>query len=147
MVVASSNNKAVENVSAKFRDCTAIANDAPELRYFKTLSDAMHQSETWGAIAAVWEAPESQPIQAGLLVGRGQRTKQLPAGCCGFGKRMEITDPETGNVERRTPRIVEAEQPPANREEALERWRSAQKRFLSALERVPVANMVGEPAQ
>jgi hypothetical protein len=53
MVVASSNNKAVEIVSAELPNLSAIANDAQELRYFKTLSDAMHQSETWGAIAAV----------------------------------------------------------------------------------------------
>jgi hypothetical protein len=53
MVVTSSNNKAVENVSAELPGLGAIANDAPELRYFKTLSDALHQSETWGAIAAV----------------------------------------------------------------------------------------------
>jgi hypothetical protein len=53
MVVASSNNKAVENVSAELPGLDAVASDATELRYFKTLSDALHQSETWGATAAV----------------------------------------------------------------------------------------------
>jgi energy-coupling factor transporter ATP-binding protein EcfA2 len=53
MVIASSNNKAVENVSAELPGLNAIANDAPELRYFKTLSDALHQCKTWGTIAAV----------------------------------------------------------------------------------------------
>lgn len=48
MLVASSNNKAVENVSAEIPGLSAIADDAPELRYFKTLSDALHRSETWG---------------------------------------------------------------------------------------------------
>ena len=70
MVVASSNNKAVENVSAELPGRDAIANDAPLLRYFKTLSDALHQRETWGAIAAVLgKRAESQPIQTNVLVG------------------------------------------------------------------------------
>lgn len=33
------------------------------------------------------------------------------------------------------PCIVEAEQPPVHREEALERWKNAQKRFQSALKK------------
>lgn len=136
MVVASSNNKAVENVSAELPGLDAIASDAPELRYFKTLSDALHQTETWGAIAAVlgnvqnrsqfkqvfwWD--DDNGMNSYLWASTG------PAGA------VEITDQETGHVERRTARIVEAEQPPSTREEALERWKSARKRFLNALDK------------
>jgi hypothetical protein len=53
MIVASSNNKAVENVSAALPNLKAIASDATPLRYFKTLADTLHQSETWGLGAAV----------------------------------------------------------------------------------------------
>ncbi|WP_152976051.1 hypothetical protein [Ensifer adhaerens] len=53
MIVASSNNKAVENVSAELPAMQAIAADAGGLRYFKTVSDALLQRETWGAVAAV----------------------------------------------------------------------------------------------
>jgi hypothetical protein len=71
MVVASTNNKAVENVSAELPGIDAIAHDTPNLRYFKTLSDAMHQSDTWGANrCGPRERSESWPIQAGILVGR-----------------------------------------------------------------------------
>ena len=53
MVVTSSNNKAVENVSAELPALDAIASDAPELRYFKTVSDNVLERDTWGIIAAV----------------------------------------------------------------------------------------------
>jgi ABC-type branched-subunit amino acid transport system ATPase component len=53
MIVTSSNNKAVENVSAELPGLHAVAEDAPELRYFKTLSDALLERETWGLCAAV----------------------------------------------------------------------------------------------
>jgi hypothetical protein len=124
MVVASSNNKAVENVSAELPGFDAIADDAPELRYFKTLSDAIHQRETWGAIAAV--------------LGNMQNRSQ-------FKQTFWWDDDNSLNSylcaavglvrDGRTPHIVEAEQPPSTREEALDRWKSAQKRFLSALDK------------
>ena len=53
MVVASSNNKAVENVSAELPVLSAIADDAPELRYLKSISDQVLDCDTWGLIAAV----------------------------------------------------------------------------------------------
>lgn len=53
MVVASSNNKAVENVSAELPALDAIARDANDLRYFKTVSDKVLERESWGVVAAV----------------------------------------------------------------------------------------------
>jgi hypothetical protein len=136
MIIASSNNKAVENVSAELPGLGAIANDAPELRYFKTLSDALHQSETWGAIAAVLGNAQNR--------GRFKQTfwwdddnglNSYLCAAAGSVREVEITDPQTGRVIRRTPRIVEVEKPPSTRQEALERWRGARKRFLNALEK------------
>jgi hypothetical protein len=136
MVVASSNNKAVENVSAELPGLGAIANDAPELRYFKTLSDALHPSETWGAIAAVLgNAQNRSRFKQTFWWDDDSGLNSYLWAAVGSVREVEITDPETGYVERRTPHIVEAEQPPPTREEALERWRSARKRFLSALDK------------
>ena len=135
MVVASSNNKAVENVSAELPNLSAIAEDAQELRYFKTLSDAMHQSETWGAIAAVLGNMQNRSRfnQVFWWDDDNGLSNYLRA-ATGLAKDIEIIDPVTGHVDHRTPRIVEAEQPPSSREEALERWRGTRKRFLKALD-------------
>jgi len=132
MVVASSNNKAVENVSAEIPGLDAIASDAQELRYFKTLSDALHQSETWGAIAAV----------LGNVRNRS-RFKQVfwwddDSGLNSYlrataGSDVVISDPVTG--ERRVPHIIKAEQPPTTHEEALVRWKGVRKQFLSVLDK------------
>ncbi|MCP9446174.1 MAG: AAA domain-containing protein [Nitrospira sp.] len=136
MVVASSNNKAVENVSAEIPGLDAIASDALELRYFKTLSDALHQSETWGAIAAVLGNAQnrSQFKQAFWWDDDNGLNSYLRA-AAGSIREVEITDQDTGLVERRAPHIVEAERPPTSREDALRRWNEARERFRCALEK------------
>jgi len=55
MVVASTNNKAVENVSRELPQCAQIAEDLGDLNYFKTVSNALsdNQDDTWGLITAV----------------------------------------------------------------------------------------------
>lgn len=136
MVVASSNNKTVENVSAELPGLGSISNDAPDLRYFKTLSDSLHQSETWGAIAAVLGNTQNRSrFKQAFWWDDDSGLNSYLWAAAGSVREVEITDPETRYVERRTPHIVEAEKPPSTREEALERWRSARKRFLSALDK------------
>ncbi len=136
MVVASSNNKAVENVSAELPGIGAIAKDVPGLRYFKTLSDALHQSETWGAIAAVLGNVQNR--------GRFKKTfwwdddfglNSYLCAAAGSPRKVQVTDPETGQAVERLPRIVEAENPPKTHDEALERWRLARKEFHDAMEK------------
>jgi len=135
MVVASSNNKAVENVSAELPSLSAIANDAQELRYFKTLSDALHQSDTWGAIAAVLGSMQNRSrFKQVFWWDDDNGFSSYLRAATGLARDVEITDPGSGHKEYRTPRIVEAERPPSSREEALERWRDARKRFQKALD-------------
>lgn len=136
MVIASSNNKAVENVSAEIPGLKAIASDALELRYFKTLSDALHQSETWGAIAAVLgNARNRSKFKQTFWWDDDNGLNSYLRAVAGSICEVEITNEDTGLVERRAPHIVKAEQPPSNREEALGRWKSARKRFLDALDK------------
>jgi hypothetical protein len=135
MLVASSNNKAVENISAEFPGLSAVADDAIDLRYFTTLSDALRERETWGLIAAV----------LGNAANRG-RFKQVfwwdedvglsayLATAAGTPRMVEIEDPETGEIETRPPRIVTDERAPRDHDDAMRRWRQARKAFRTALE-------------
>jgi hypothetical protein len=136
MVVASSNNRAVENVSAELPGLGAISNDANELRYFKTLSDALHQSETWGAIAAVLGNVQNRSrFKQAFWWDEDNGLNSYLRAAAGAVQEIEIANAETGHVERRIPHIVEAEQPPSTREEAFERWGSARTRFQRAIEK------------
>ena len=60
MLIASSNNMAVENVSGELPGIRSIAEDAPDLRYFNAQADALHRRETWGLIAAVLGKSENR---------------------------------------------------------------------------------------
>lgn len=136
MVVASSNNKAVENVSAELPSQDAIASDASHLRYFKTLSDALHQCETWGAIAAVLgNAQNRSRFKQTFWWDDDNGLNAYLRVAAGAAQEAEVTEPATGRVERRIPHIVAKEGPPSSREQARDRWNSARARFLSATEK------------
>lgn len=136
MLVASSNNKAVENVSAELPALKAVAEDAPNLRYFKALSDALQERESWGLVAGV----------LGNVANRS-RFKQVfwwdeevglstyLAAAAGTPRMIETKDPASGEIATRPPRIVTEERPPRDREDALRRWRQARTSFLAALKR------------
>jgi hypothetical protein len=141
MLITSSNNKAVENVSAELPASSAIAKDVEGLRYFKTLSDALHQKDTWGLAAAVlgnavnrssfmktfWWDPDI-----------GLRTYLMEA--CGTPQWIEVPDPNNPEIPSRIrPQIVTAEQAPSSPEQALHLWREARIEFLQSQEEVNVA--------
>ena len=138
MLVVSSNNKAVENVSAELPGRKAVAEDADDLRYFDVLSDALRQGEgeTWGLVAAV----------LGNAANRG-RFKQTfwwnpevglstyLAAAAGTPQQVQGTNPTSGQPESRPPRIVTAADAPRGHDDALRRWRKARSDFRQALAR------------
>lgn len=125
MVVASSNNKAVENVSGELPGLNAIANDAADLRYFKTLSDSLHPTDTWGMIAAV--------------LGNMQNRSRFKQSFWwdeekGFNAYLRAAIDSSATEDDSEPKqIVREEQPPKSRDEALTRWRVARDRFTQAV--------------
>lgn len=136
MVVASSNNKAVENVSAELPNLDSIADDAPHLRYFKTLSDALHGNETWGAIAAVLgNASNRAKFKQQFWWDDDCGLNNYLRAATGSIEEIQIEDEETGETEIRLPRIVENEAPPASKKEALKRWEASRRRFAEVREK------------
>lgn len=132
MIVASSNNKAVENVSGELPGNTAIADDAGGLRYFKTVSDAVLERDTWGAITAVLGNAQNRSNfrqkfwwddETGL-----QKYLQQAS-----GNPQLITEKTETGTRQRPPLIIQREKPPEDHSEALGRWRAAKRKFKSAV--------------
>ncbi|WP_374943110.1 helicase [Sphingomonas sp.] len=125
MLVASSNNKAVENVSAELPAIGAVAAGAPGLRYFKPMADGLLGQESWGAIAAV--------------LGNGSNRSAFKnsfwwaeeTGLFAYFKAIDGRKPEVAGPDgaKRPPRIVAELDPPLDRREALRRWQAARAHF------------------
>jgi len=136
IVVASSNNKAVENVSAALPALDAVAEDAHGLRYLKTLSDALFGCETWGLGAAVLgNATNRSRFRNTFWWDRDVGLSTYLAEAAGTPQWIDVVDVATGETTTRPPRIVTEENPPRSRHEALDRWKKARAAFQAALRR------------
>lgn len=128
ILVASSNNKAVENVSAELPGQNAVAEDA-NLSYFQPLSDALLDRSTWGLIAAVLgNAGNRGKFRTTFWWDKevGLSTYLLEA--AGTPQWIDETTAD-GTKCQRAPRIVEACDPPAGSAQALHRWIEARALF------------------
>lgn len=136
LVVASTNNKAVENVSRELPGLAAIADDAPELRYFKSTADLAHGRDTWGMIAAVLGNAQNQSrFRRAFWWDEDLGMNRYLAAAAGTPQFVEEKDRETGTTRRRPPRVVVEERPPATVTQAQREWQAARKRFEKALQR------------
>ncbi|NII10296.1 hypothetical protein HBF24_06350 [Oleiagrimonas sp. C23AA] len=133
MVVTSSNNKAVENVSAELPVLEAIADDAPDLRYFKTISDNVLERETWGAIAAVLGNASNRYVFSQNFWRDDENGLSTYLNHAS-GIPQVVSEPQKDGLPvRRNREIVDREHPPANAREAAARWDKARTNFLQAL--------------
>ncbi|TCQ74873.1 AAA domain-containing protein [Ochrobactrum sp. BH3] len=128
MIVASSNNKAVENVSAELPAMQAIAVDAGGLRYFKTVSDALLERDTWGAVAAVLGNGKNRSDFRQTFwwdddVGLHRYLQQAS------GNPQLITEKIETGTNQRPPHIIVKENAPEDHDQALRRWRKARQHF------------------
>ncbi len=138
MLVASSNNRAVENVSAELPASDAVASDVPGLRYFKTTSDAMLDRDTWGAIAAV----------LGNAKNRGDfRQKFWWDEDSGLQKYLQhasgnpqfVTEETADGPRQRHPLVVSKEDAPRDHDEALRVWRRVRQSYKKVSARAAAA--------
>lgn len=136
IVVASSNNKAVENVSAALPALGAVAEDSAGLRYLKTLSDALLETETWGLGAAVLgNRANLARFRTLFWWDKEVGLSTYLAEAAGTPQWIEVEDAKTGEKKTRSPRIVSEESSPHSHHEALDRWREARAAFNTANQR------------
>ena len=144
ILVASSNNSAVENISHELPDLDAMVSG--EARYFRTVSDAIFKAQqtnsnsengqkspqSWGLIAAaLGNMKNRSKFQQVFWWDENAALRLYLKAAKGDNVVTEIKDKETGKViERKTPDIVINEQAPANHEIAKQQWRHAQQKFL-----------------
>nr|WP_319490501.1 DEAD/DEAH box helicase [uncultured Desulfobacter sp.] len=131
MIVASTNNKAVENVSKELPLYGQIAQDIEGFEYFKTVSDALSDGgeETWGLCAAVLGNAKNRSKfintawwddDTGLRKYFLSITGQL---------NLEVDDDGNDII----PRILEECNPPSSIEDAKRRWDFACREFEETL--------------
>lgn len=133
IVFASSNNKAVENISKELPAISAIDECFRDFDYFSCLSDKLLDIPTWGTIAAV----------LGNASNRGKFCKTFAwdednsmiyylLHALGTPKLIEIKDPKTGQViGTRLPKMVLESNCPQNKTEALANWKAERQNFKS----------------
>ncbi len=146
MLVASSNNKAVENVSRELPAAKAVGRPFSELSYFRSVADIVHNSrevdaedgddqtnavETWGLIAAVLgNAKNRFKFQQSFWWDDDRSFRLYLKAAKGASVTQEIKDPTTGEViEHRTPSVVLFEKPPTP-EASKANWKRTREKFL-----------------
>ncbi len=152
--VASSNNKAVENISKELPAARASGR-ATEFSYFKSISDCIYAPkdepgddkigtdrdliDTWGLVAAVLgNAKNRRAFQQTFWWDADYSFRLYLKAARGDSVVCEIKDPRTGKiVERRTPAVIVAESPPSPNQ-AKANWRRARGRFLDLKHEVDV---------
>jgi hypothetical protein len=137
ILIASSNNKAVENISAELPGAGAIAKDMKGLRYFTCLSDALIERESWGLIAAVLgNATNRSRFRNSFWWDKEVGLSTYLAEAGGTPQFVDIVDEQSKKViGTRKPRIVVEEDAPRSHEEALERWQNVKISFQSTLQK------------
>jgi hypothetical protein len=133
VLVASSNNKAVENISRELPGASAIGRATGEVAYFKSVSDFVFARrenavtgssdeispdpvETWGLIAAVLGNAKNRTAFQQSFWWHDDRSFRLYLRAAkGDAVVRESKDPRTGGVtERETPSVVLVEHPPTS---------------------------------
>lgn len=152
VLVASSNNRAVENVSSELPLRSAVGNQAGEPRYFRIASDALQARlnaddgqasaqpdgarGTWGLIAAVLgNAANRADFQRTFWWNEDFGFRTYLRAIRGDDVTIEIQDEAGAVIARRPPRIIEDERPPS-RHEAKRNWDSVRARFTALLAEV-----------
>ncbi|MFY0254190.1 DEAD/DEAH box helicase [Chitinophaga sp. 30R24] len=134
MVITSSNNKAVENVSAELPGLKSVADDATELRYFSSLSNALLDKDSWGLVAAVLgNAKNKNDFRQTFWWDKEVGFSTYLAEAAGTPQFVEAYDALTETRKRRKPHIITAEKAPSGPAAARLNWVTERAAFLAIL--------------
>ncbi|WP_161130192.1 AAA domain-containing protein [Dickeya fangzhongdai] len=154
IVVASSNNKAVENVSkelplkeangrheqiAYFRSISDLIANPKRAGYFEAEGDTLSDPiETWGLIAAaLGKSSNRGAFQQGFWWNEDGGFLTYLKAARGINVMREIKDERTGEIiDRVMPSVVVNEQPSTNEADAAAAWQKARTAFLKLKETV-----------
>lgn len=148
VLVASSNNKAVENISKELPSSKAIGYSVDEFNYFNAISDHVYNSQidddslaknttlplngTWGMIAAVLGNNKNRAaFQKTFWWDDEYGFRLYLKAAKGDDVRKVIKDAQGNIVERKIPEIVSIEQPPTTSQQAANLWQTAKTQFLT----------------
>lgn len=133
MLVASTNNKAVENISKELPLREQIADGMGDLNYFKTVSDALSGgTDTWGLAAAVLGNSQNRSAFINKTwwdENSGLRNYFLHIS----GQFTPDVDDEGNEL---IPDVIQHCDPPQSLDDAKARWTQARKSFSKALAKV-----------
>ena len=135
LLVASSNNKAVENISAELPNINAMENSEHDFRYFSALSDKLSNDKTWGLISAVLGNSSNRNFFRDIFwwnkdFGFGTYLEEAS----GKPQTIEVKDKKSGKILKRIPKIIEENNPPRSYAEAIDSWQQARSKFKAAVQ-------------
>ncbi len=146
MVVASSNNKAVENVSREMPQLGSVDAGAGVPRYFGATSDflagislnpkakpAPAGAGTWGLVsAALGNSSNRAAFMEGFWWNEDHGIRTWLRLAKGEDVKVAVTDGKGKVVGERPPHMLKVENPPRGRPAALAAWKAVRTRFLEA---------------
>ncbi len=137
IIIASSNNKAVQNVSAEMPNITAIPEESKDLRFFEKLSDHLFGFKTWGLISAVLGNSNNRyDFSKKFWWDKEYGLSLYLSHICGIDVRIAIMDEEKKVIGKRLPYIINKETTPSSPQEALLNWKIIREEFLTTLQQV-----------
>src|SRR5262249_4754056 len=136
LLIASSNNRAVENVSRELPGKKQIEpNRAPD--YFPSIAGAIagEDRDAWGLIAGVLGNAENRvAFRKTFWADRDRGMSTYLWAAAGNEAMIEIVDPGTGETVTRPALVVAEERPPRDKADALSRWQRARSQFQHAFD-------------
>lgn len=131
IVVASSNNKAVENVSVELPGRDAVAADSFGQGYFSTAAGNVFGDGAWGAISAVLgNAKNCSNFKENFWWDKDYGLQ------CYLKYASGSSPYSINNNNQQIPPIIQNEDPPQDHRGALQRWEAARQQFQQILGKV-----------